>query len=945
MPEPKQPPYSIEAEQSVLGGLMLDNRAWNELADRLAEVDFYRADHQLIYRAISDLVGAARPCDFVTLSEYLRTRGKLEEAGGLAYLGTLANDTPSAANVLAYADIVRERSILRSLIAAGNDIGELGYRPEGRAPDELVDIAEQKVFVIRERGVRAKRSYLGMPQVMTSVYDKISDIRSNPQGTAGLSTGFAEFDNKTSGLGPGDLMILAARPSMGKCLAHDSELVMDDGSIASIEEVYRRRSGRVGTLRPDFKLDRAEPGGFLDDGLKPVFEVSTRLGRRVETTLPHPFLTLGGWKPLAALQAGDYVAVPRSLPVFGDRPLRECEVKLLAYLIGDGGLTGSVPRFTNINSEIQQDFASAVTEFGGLRCVDIVSPQRAASFAVVSQRQSVAVTRTEFAARASAFLQSSGQSGRALAQRVGVTPATVGNWLAGRTVPDAVAFESLCRVLGVQAEELAPDGHDAARRNRPNPLVIWLGGLGLAGKGAGEKVVPGAVFTLPRQQLALFLNRLFATDGWATVLASGQSQIGYSTISERLARQVQHLLLRFGVIAKLRQRWVKYRDARRPAWQLDITDARALQLFTDEIGIFGKGRAVQAVRAALDGRRLQTNVDLIPVGIWHRIEQLKAAMSWAELARRAGFAGVSNIHPHRRALSRDRLARIAMVLDAPELMNLAHSDVHWDRIESITPLGDKQVYDLTMPQTQNFIANDICVHNTTLAMNIAENVAFDGKKGVAVFSMEMSAEQLGFRVLSSKGGIPMQKLRSGELDDQEMDQLTWTVGRLREAPLFIDETGGLSPMELRAKARRLALKENIKLIVVDYIQLMQVPGTRENRTNEISEISRSLKTLAKELEIPVIALSQLNRGVEQRDNKRPRMSDLRESGGIEQDADLVVFIYRDWVYDKSKDERQAEIIIAKQRNGPLATVNLDFFGQYTRFDNPSSPYADGNFGE
>jgi replicative DNA helicase len=445
MPDPKQPPYSIEAEQSVLGGLLLDNRAWNDLADRLAETDFYRADHQLIYRATCELIAAGKPCDFVTLSEHLRAQSKLEEAGGLAYLGTLAADTPSAANILAYAGIVRERSVLRSLIAAGQDISDLGFHAEGREPQELIDVAEQKVFAIRQRGLRTQSGYMDMPQIMAQVFERISSVRDNPNGTAGLPTGFIEFDNKTSGLGEGDLMILAARPSMGK---------------------------------------------------------------------------------------------------------------------------------------------------------------------------------------------------------------------------------------------------------------------------------------------------------------------------------------------------------------------------------------------------------------------------------------------------------------------------------------------------------------TTLAVNIAEHVAFDRKQAVAVFSMEMSAEQIGYRVISSRGGIPMQKLRSGELSDQEMDQLTWTINRLREAPLFIDETGALSPNDLRARARRLAMRADLKLIVVDYIQLMQVPGTKDNRTNEISEISRSLKALAKELKLPIIALSQLNRGVEQRDNKRPRMADLRESGGIEQDADLVVFIYRDWVYNKTSDETQAEVIIAKQRNGPLATVALEFHGQYTRFENPRQPFGE-----
>ena len=438
-PNPKSPPYSIEAEQSVLGGLLIDNRAWNDIADRLGEADFYRADHQLIWRAICDLVGGGRPCDFVTLTEHLRNRNQLEEAGGLAYLGSLASDTPSAANVMAYADIVRERSVLRSLVAAGGDIAELGYRPDGRETVELIDQAEQKVFAIRERGAKVRADYYAMPAVLDQVFNRIDATRRNPMGASGLPTGFLEFDNKTTGLGPGDLMILAARPSMGK---------------------------------------------------------------------------------------------------------------------------------------------------------------------------------------------------------------------------------------------------------------------------------------------------------------------------------------------------------------------------------------------------------------------------------------------------------------------------------------------------------------TSFAMNIAEHGAFDRKEAVAMFSMEMSAEQLGFRVISSRSGIPLHKLRSGELNDQEMDQLTWTIGRLREAPLFIDETGGLSPMDLRAKARRLAMRENLKLLIVDYIQLMQVPGKGDNRVQEVSEISRQMKSLAKELAIPIIALSQLNRGLENRDNKRPRMSDLRESGGIEQDADLVVFIYRDWVYDKNADERAAEVIIAKQRNGPLATIPVQFIGANTKFENP-----------
>lgn len=200
--------------------------------------------------------------------------------------------------------------------------------------------------------------------------------------------------------------------------------------------------------------------------------------------------------------------------------------------------------------------------------------------------------------------------------------------------------------------------------------------------------------------------------------------------------------------------------------------------------------------------------------------------------------------------------------------------------------------------------------------------------------MEMPGEQLAMRMMSSLGRIDQHRLRTGRLDDDDWPRVTSAIGMLAEAPLYIDDTPAMTPTDLRARARRLAREHGLGMIVIDYLQLMQVPGNKENRATEISEISRSLKSLAKELHVPVVALSQLNRGLEQRPNKRPIMSDLRESGAIEQDADLIVFIYRDEVYNEdSADKGTAEIIIAKQRNGPIGTTRLTFLGQYTRFEN------------
>ncbi len=227
---------------------------------------------------------------------------------------------------------------------------------------------------------------------------------------------------------------------------------------------------------------------------------------------------------------------------------------------------------------------------------------------------------------------------------------------------------------------------------------------------------------------------------------------------------------------------------------------------------------------------------------------------------------------------------------------------------------------------------------TSFAMNIAQHAALIEKIGVAVFSLEMSKEQLVMRLLSSAGRIDSQRIRTGKLHDEDWPKLTRAVGMLSEAPIFIDDQPGISVLDMRAKVRRLAAQHDIGLIVVDYLQLMTGRSSTENRTQEISEISRSLKAVAKEHNVPVIALSQLNRGLESRTDKRPMMSDLRESGAIEQDADIIMFIYRDEVYNKAEDNPNrgiSEIIIGKQRNGPTGTVKLTFIKEFTMFENLS----------
>ena len=276
----------------------------------------------------------------------------------------------------------------------------------------------------------------------------------------------------------------------------------------------------------------------------------------------------------------------------------------------------------------------------------------------------------------------------------------------------------------------------------------------------------------------------------------------------------------------------------------------------------------------------------------------------------------------------------------------AYTDVVMERIQALAEsessiTGIRTGYHDLDSLTAGFQRADLIIiagrpgmGKTALAVNIAETAAIKDKHSVAIFSMEMQAEQLTMRMMSSLANIDQHKVRTGKLDGDDWIRFTSTVGMLQETKMFIDDTPALTPAELRARCRRISREHGLDLVVVDYLQMMQVAGTAENRATEISEISRSLKAMAKELNIPVIALSQLNRSLESRQDKRPVMSDLRESGAIEQDADVIIFIYRDEEYDKeTPDKGMAEIIISKQRNGPIGKVKLAWRGQYTRFDN------------
>lgn len=854
-------PHSREAEEAVVGAVFINPEVYYDVAQFLNADDFYIHRHQWIWDAFTSLHEQRVPIDLLTVSDELEKRGQLNEIGGPAYLTALVNQVPSSLNAESYGRIVEGYSVRRKMITAANKIASIAYN-EKTTVDDVMDEAEKAVFNVSER--RLKHDLQPISSVLSEYYDRIDTLAKRPDEIVGVPTGFIDLDKMLTGLQPSDLLIIAGRPGQGKCLAADAEIVLDDGSVSTIESIYRQQSARLLTLEDNYKFSFTSPSGFLDDGFKPTYKVTTALGRSVESTSTHPFLTLQGWQSLSELSVGDRIAVPREIPVFGNVEMRESEIKLLAYLIGDGCLVHTSPEFTVGKHALKEDFEEAVQTFGGIRSTYVEPANRTPH---------ISVTNIE------------GKRGRGVA----------------------------------------------------NPLTEWLRSIGMYGLNSHHKFIPACVFTLPKHQLALFLNRLFATDGW---VSSTSAEIGYASVSEKLIRQLQHLLLRFRIIAGIRHRTINSPTPGKTAWSLDITDGPSLLEFVEQIGIFGQEEKLEQFRLRLLQSKFNTNNDTIPMEVWETVQKLKGEETWVSLAHRAGINTASpkiNMHVGKRAPSRGRLLQLAEALESPSLINLAASDIYWDKIVSIEPMGNNQVYDLTIPDTHNFVANDVCVHNTGFLLSVAKNAGLTHKKHVAIFSLEMSNEQVVQRLIAQETGIDSQRLRTGRLQENEWPLFTHSIEVFGDTHIYLDDTPAITPLQLRTKCRRLHLEFGLDLIIVDYLQLMGGDTRTDNRVQEVSYISRNLKVLARELNVPVLAAAQLSRAVEQRSDKRPVLSDLRESGSLEQDADIVMFIYRPDQYEKDTVKQNvAEIIVAKHRNGPVGSVELVFRNALAKFENAAT---------
>jgi replicative DNA helicase len=852
------PPQNLEAEQSVLGAVLLSDTALPALIidERLQPEDFYREAHGLIFQAMLDLHTVGEPVDALTLVEHLKQSGLLDRVGGRAAVDLLAGSVPAVGNVRQYARIVRENAMLRRLLHASYEIQARVHSHEA-PPRELVDLAERSILEVAHEDRR--KDFRAIHDLLSSELDKLEQLSAEGLSVTGTPSGFEDLDRITGGFQAGNLIILAARPGMGKCLA-GSSLVYDaaTGARRPILDVVRAVENgdtvEVAAVGPDLKLRSARVSAGLRSGVQSVYRLTTRLGRRLDATANHPLLTLEGWREVGQLGAGTRIAVPRQLP----RPIAkdampDHEVVLLAALIADGNLTERTPRFcSGPDSSILPVVEQAASELG-------------------------------------LKLRDGGRGTSTIS--------------AGRGGP-------------------------------PNPLTEILQGHGLWGLRSGEKFVPDAVFALGDEQIARFLSVLYACDGHV-YSSERYSQIGYTTISERLAHDVQHLLLRLGIVGAIRTlRREVYEGTDVKAREVRITDRAGLEEFARRVPVIGKLSGLELVMTRGAVRAVNSNLDTLPIAVWDRVIESKGDRSWAEVSAAAGRPRNHNWHVRSRGLSRPQLGRLAEATGSRELESLATSDLWWDEIASIEYLGEQETYDLTVPGEHNFIADDIVVHNSALMANFAEYAALNSEKAVALFSLEMSESELAQRFIASQASIKGDDLRKGKVPPARWGKILAASNRLAESSLFIDDSSDLSVLDVRAKTRRLAQQQadGLGLVLIDYLQLMRATGQTDNRAEQVGQISRGLKTLARELEVPVIALSQLNRGVEQRSDKRPMLSDLRESGAIEQDADLVMFIYRDEYYDEdSEEEGIAEVHIAKHRNGGLSTIKLTFQGEYPRF--------------
>ena len=838
----RTPPQDVDAERSVLGGMMISKDAIADVVEVLRGTDFYRPAHEIVYEAILDLYGRGEPADAITVADELTKRGELGRVGGAPYLHTLIATVPTAANAGYYARIVRERAILRRLVEAGTRITQLGYGSDGGDVDELVNTAQAEVYAVTER--RASEDYLPLSEIIGSTVDEIEAAGHHGDGMKGVPTGFADLDKLTNGLHGGQMIVIAARPAIGKALALDTplptttgwtsmgdvqvgdDLIAADGTPTRVVAVTEVMTGR-----PCYRLTFDDGSTIVADAWH-EWRTRTRAERRRPGQAAHTWTTeqIAATVRCATADARANHSVETTAPLALPPADLLVDPYVLGVWLGDGHSASA--RYTSADPEIAMEIDSrgyVATE------TSAANAGRARLYTIQLEPDLPLAPR------------SCDVCGREFVPRLPQVR-TCGQSCGGKVKMLSGPVPSLtCIECGAPTTALYRC--DACQRSLGS-VQARLRTLGVL----GDKHIPAAYLRGSEWQRRELLAGLMDTDG--TVNPTGSPQIALT--NRRLAEDVRELVHSLGYRTGFTTKRVHGRS--------EETSTAYTITFTTDDDVFH-----------LERKRL--------------------------------------VHKERRRTSTPRLhERFVVAVELVESVPVRCVQV--DHPDHLYLAGRAM----------------IPTHNSTLGIDIARSAAIRNHLTSVVFSLEMSRNEITMRLLSAEARVHLQKLRSGQMGEDDWTKVAATMGKISDAPLFIDDSPNMSLMEIRAKCRRLKQRHDLKLVIIDYLQLMSSGKRVESRQQEVSEFSRALKLLAKELEVPVIAISQLNRGPEQRQDKKPMLSDLRESGSIEQDADMVILLHREDAYEKESPRAgEADLIVAKHRNGPTDTITVAFQGHFSRF--------------
>jgi replicative DNA helicase len=849
----RTPPHDIAAEQCVLGGMLLSKDAISDVLEVIRPADHYRPAHQIVHETILDLYARGEPADAITVAAELTKRGDIGRVGGAPYLHTLIASVPTAANAGFYARIVKERAVQRRLVEVGTRIVQLGYAGEADA-DELVDRAQSEVYSVTER--RVGDDYLPLSEIMPGTLVEIEAIGSRGGTLTGVPTGFADLDALTNGLHEGQMIVIAARPALGKALALETPLVTPCGwttmGDVAVGDQLIGANGRPVTVVAATQV--------MTD--RPCYEVTFSDGEVIVADSEHQWLT---W----TRRARRY-----------DRQLRGGTREFARPVLPAVVTTEEIAATLRCRSMDQRpNHTVALCRPLELPEADLAIPPYALGCWLGDGHEASArVTASE----PELIMHIEGSGLRAVRQ--------AGKWLyrlAFPSEPKEVANRQ-CVVCG-------------------QIFVPKAEGVRTCGRACG-----GKVRSLPGTGEAAICNRC------------GQPRIGQIP-STGLCRMcwrahgtVQAELQTLGVLGRKHI----------PLAYLRGSEAQRRDLLAGILDTDGTVHATGSIQLAITNRELAEGARELVHSLGYRCslstKQVKGGKPESSTCYILNFTTTDQVF----RLSRKQSAH-------KERLNHDAQRTRWRYITDVRRVPSVPVRCVQVDAADGlFLAGRHMVptHNSTLALDLARAASIRHGLTSVLFSLEMSRTEITMRLLSAEARVALHSMRTGQMSDDDWTRLARRMSEVAHAPMFIDDSPNMSMMEIRAKCRRLKQQQDLKLVIIDYLQLMTSPRKVENRQQEVSELSRSLKLLAKELNVPVVAVAQLNRGPEQRTDKRPLLSDLRESGSIEQDSDVVILLHREDAYERESPRAgEADFIVAKHRNGPTTTVTVAFQGHYSRF--------------